>query len=233
MSKILSNIRLAYLAGILLASVSTTALQSCSDDDDDNGGGTSVQPIEITYGESYQVPGASEITIDNPFIATASGNTITAKHAGKATATIDGKEYPVVIGLTDEGKIYDDPITEWGVDEAYVKQQQKQGTLDGESPDSLHYSNAGQALELIYYFKSGKLTNVRARFTRNDNRAVVVNLTEHYNPIDLPEQYYTNVGDRYFVDAANINGAKTIAHWAEITSWAYAEYYDKASVINN
>lgn len=220
MKKILLNTSL--LLGLALT------FTACSDDDDDNGI-ASVQPIEITYGENYQVDGASNITIANDFIATASGNTITAKHAGQTTATIDGKEYPVVIKETSEAQIIDEPITEWGVDEAYVKQHQTQGTLDGESPDSLHYVNAGQALELTYYFSDGKLTNVTTRATRNIGRACIIKLNEWLNQVQFPEQYYFNVGDYYYIDADNIDDAKTIGHWAEITSWSYNYYYEKSA----
>ncbi|GAA6529096.1 hypothetical protein LPYR103PRE_10690 [Segatella asaccharophila] len=135
-------------------------LQSaCSGSDDDPGVDTSA--ITLYAGDSIAVSGATAITSSNQFLAyVTKQNQVKGFHIGQTSVTVNGK-YNIPVAVKGKYSFYDDPIVNWGCDEAYVKARQSQGTLSSSSTsDYLIYNDAGKAEYIAYKFEDGKLVDV-------------------------------------------------------------------------
>ena len=134
-------------------------LTACSGSDDDSGVATSA--ITLYAGDSIAVSGATAITSSNDFVAYVTRqNHVKGFHVGETSVTVNGK-YNIPVAVKGKYSFYDDPIVNWGCDEAYVKARQSQGTLSSSSTsDYLIYNDAGKAEYIAYKFEDGKLVDV-------------------------------------------------------------------------
>lgn len=145
----------------LSAAVLALGLTACSGSDDDSGVDTSA--ITLYAGDSIAVSGATAITSSDQFVAyVTKQNHVKGFHIGQTSVTVNGK-YNIPVTVKGKYSFYDDPIVNWGCDEAYVKARQTQGTLSSSSTSELLiYENVGSAKYLFYYFENSKLKGVVA-----------------------------------------------------------------------
>lgn len=117
----------------------------------------------------------------------------------------------------DDDTPYSEPVLAWGMDEEYVKEHQKQGTLsevvDSVSSDmwSITYYNARHYRSIEYTFYKGELVLVWALVElKDDYKAELLEyLNEHYTPlkdIDWNSNYMYFVG----TDGKTLEESKTV-----------------------
>lgn len=157
MKKTILSMLLAVMA-VGLSAVFT----SCSSDDDNRQQNVDVKPISMYIGDSHSITmnfTPKFIVSGNNFVATAdnSGN-VKGVHVGSTNISIDSR-FTIPVEIKGKRKTYDDPITEWGCNQSYIKSKQKQGTLK-EVNGTLGYLNCGKADLVGYMFKNEKLAAV-------------------------------------------------------------------------
>ena len=197
-----------FLTSSIVALMSVSMLTSCSSDDKNDDDGVSTAPITLGAGDQTVIVGAKTISVANEFVAyVTKDNTVAAFHIGKTDLTVNGKKN-IELTVTPKYTLYDDPVTNWGCDQAYVKSNQKQGTLSPKSnAQNLVYDNVGKSRGIMYTFENGKLKSVGAVVSTSYTKEYANYLAERYMmlPIEKDNQTYF-IG----VDALTKEQAKTI-----------------------
>ena len=195
--------------GLMMMAVLSYGMTACGGDDGDDNGGIDTSPISLSSGKDKTIQGADTITSSNKFVAYANKNVVHGWHVGEATLVVNGKS-SISISVLPNYHLYNDPICEWGCSMDYVKKNQKQGTLNSKSNDTvLAYDNAGGATLLAYTFENGKLKGVVAMVSTNHTSTLGDYLAERYLMIPLYEGENT-----YFagMDGLEKESAKTFVY---------------------
>ena len=198
------------LVGLMFMAVVSFGLVACGSDDDDNGDDLiDTTPISVFAGKDKVIQGSDTISSLNKFVAYGSKNKVYGWHVGETTVWVNGKK-SIPVKVLPTTNLYDDPICEWGCSMDYVKQNQKQGTINSKSSStSLGYDNAGGATLLLYSFENGKLKNVVSVVSTNHTSTLADYLAERY--LMLPLYMGKNM---YFagIDAVDEDHAKTLVY---------------------
>lgn len=195
-----------HLLTIMMVAMLSVGFASCGGDDDDDSIDTS--PITLYAGDETSVNGASSIESENEFVVYIgkSDNSVNGFHVGNTFIKVNGKNR---IPVTVKGKYhtYDDPVTEWGCSQDYVKSHQKQGTLNTSKSDSksLIYENVGHADILMYNFENGKLKSIAVLVSTAYTSEYAGYLAERFLMIKLDNSSVDYAG----VDALDVDKAKT------------------------
>ena len=198
-----------FLTSSIVALMSVSMLTSCSSSDDKNDDdGVSTAPITLGAGDQTVILGAKTISVANEFVAyVTKDNSVMAFHIGKTDLTVNGKKN-IELTVTPKYTLYDDPVTNWGCDQAYVKSNQKQGSLSPKSTsDNLIYTDAGRSKAIMYTFENGKLKSIGAVVSTSYTKEYASYLAERY--MMLP---YEKENQTYFIgaDALTKEQAKTV-----------------------
>ena len=189
----------------------SVGLASCSSDDSDEAekdDGVDTSPITLFAGNNKIIMGADTIFSSNRFVAYGKGNTVNAWHVGQTELLVNNKKR-IAITVLPKYTLYDDPICEWGCSRDYIKNHQKQGSINSKSNEKiLAYDNAGAATILSYSFENDKLKSVIAIVSLKHYSQYADYLTERF--IMLP--YYKGE-DTYFIGADGLDekSRKTVA----------------------
>lgn len=181
---------------------------SCGSDDDDDDVNTS--PITLYAGDKTAVSGATSIESENEFIVYIGkeDKSVNGFHVGEAFIKVNGKSR---IPVTVKGKYhtYDEPVTEWGCSQSYVKSHQNQGTVSSKSDSkNLIFENVGHADVLMYSFEDGKLASIGAIVPTSYTSEFAGYMSERF--LMIP---YEKDNDTYFVgvDGLEIEKSNTFA----------------------
>ncbi len=151
----------------------TTLFVSCSSEEDE---GSKKWPSAITLyiGETFSLAGASSYVSSNEFVLQVderflAKKEITAYHVGRSTLTVTDNNGPHIIDVTVKGRYnsYPDPVTEWMITPAQVKEGYQVGVVPEEEEPSenvpvytLIYRGVGKAHSIAYVFSDNKLISV-------------------------------------------------------------------------
>lgn len=150
-----------------------TMFVSCSSEEDE---GSKKWPSAITLqvGETFSLAGANSYVSSNEFVLQVderflTKNEITAYHVGRSTLTVTDKDGEHIIDVTVKGRYnsYPDPVTEWMITPAQVKERYQVGVVPEEEEPSenvpvytLIYRSVGKAHSIAYVFSDNKLMSV-------------------------------------------------------------------------
>ena len=217
--------KIDYLLGVTLVTMLSAGFISCGDDDEKDSG-VDTTPISIFAGKDKVISGADTILSSNRFVAYGTKNTVHAWHVGEAALKVNGKQ-TISISVLPQYHLYNDPICNWGCSMDYVKNNQKQGTINSKSTsESLAYDNAGGASLLVYEFENGKLTTIAALVSTNHTSTLADYLFERY--LLLP--YYKGEKQYYVgMDGLEKETAKTIVMMELYNTSYWAIMYTNAS----
>ena len=211
------------LFDIMIVTILCVGFVSCGDDDEDEL--VNMDSKTVYVGSKTSIDGARSVVSDNKFVALVSDdNSIEGWHVGKTTVTVNGK-YKLPITVRGLYHFYDDPITNWGCSQSYVKQNQKQGTLNSKSDSKmLIYDNVGSATLLAYCFDEGKLFSIMTYVKTSYSSNFINYLTERYLvfPEEVASYSYLGIDG---VDFDNFNTAVMIT--VESTTYISALYASK------
>ena len=213
---------LFYLMTLLLVSLVSVSYVSCGDDNDDDNIDTT--PITMTAGNDKVIAGADTITSSNKFVAYATKNKVHGWHVGETALLVNGKK-TISIKVLPQYTLYGDPVCEWGCSMDYVKNNQKQGSINSKSTsDLLAYDNAGGASLLAYSFKNGSLNSVMAIVSTNHTSTLGSYLAERF----LMAPLYSGK-DTYFagIDGLDEYNAKTLVLMDLYSTTYWAVLYTK------
>jgi len=190
---------------IMMATTLSVGFASCSSDDDDKEIDTS--PITLYAGNKTILEGANEVVSENSFIAFINNDkSIEGFHVGETFIKVNGK-YRIPLTVKGKYNTHNDPVTNWGCSQSYVKSHQTQGTLSSKSTNEmLVYENVGHADLLGYSFENGKLNGIITMVKTAYTSEYAGYLAERYFMIP-----YETDDDTYFVgiDALETKDAKT------------------------
>ena len=199
---------LLKLWAIVMVAMLSVGFASCSSDDDDDSQ-IDTSPITLYAGDKTMVQGATSVESENKFVVWVNEDkSVEGFHVGETFIKVNGKSR---IPVTVKGKYntYEAPVTEWGCNQAFVKSQQKQGTLSSKSDaTSLIYDNVGRAERMLYSFENGKLKSVGTVVSTAYTSEFAGYMSERF--FMLP---YEKDNDTYFIgiDALEVEKAKTYA----------------------
>lgn len=195
---------------LLAATLLILLFSSCSDDDKDESQ-IDTTPISLYVGDTKKIKMSfvpTKTVAENGFIADVEKDgTIKGQHVGTTNIVIDDK---YIISVNVKGKIvtYDDPITKWGCDASYIRQNQKQGELSNKSDEeSIKYENCGKADLIVYMMENGKLASCGVVIKSEYVSEMGKYLTERYFMLPYDLGNYTMAG----MDAYETKDAKTVA----------------------
>lgn len=179
----------------------------CSGDDNENKIDTT--PISLYVGDSEKIEMdfvPTKTVSENDFIAKVEKDgTIEGEHVGATNIVIDDK-YTISVEVKGKVTTYDDPITKWGCNSSYIKENQKQGTWSTTSDkETLVYENCGKADLLMYMMEGNKLTSVGVAIESKYASEMGEYLAERYFMIPYDLGDYTIGG----IDAYEAKNAKT------------------------
>ena len=207
----MKKINLLLLA---LATFSVCLFVSCGGSDEDDGtSGTETpekiidtKPITMYVGKEHTIQGADTINSSNPFVAYGTKNVVHAWHVGEASLLVNGKA-TVPVTVLPKYTLYDGPICNWGCDVNYIKENQKQGTLEEKTVSGQYvcgYKDAGAASLLTYNFVDGKLKTILALVSTKYTTDYAKFLAERYYmfPEYEGKKYYFIGADNTDVDIA-------------------------------
>lgn len=151
---------LRFLGIVLMTILLSVSFAACSSDDDDNDSSESFKNLELVAGNTAVIENGSGVTwaSENEYIASVSGNTITAKRVG--TVKISSTKGSFDVTVTPQYTLYDDPCMKWGCSTSYVKSFMSDYTFLGEKGDYLIYTGKGAASYVQYRFSDAALTGV-------------------------------------------------------------------------
>lgn len=185
------------------------AFSSCSDDDKDENK-INTAPISLYVGDSEKIEMdfvPTKTVSENDFIAKVEKDgTIEGEHVGATNIVIDDK-YTISVEVKGKVNTYDDPITKWGCNSSYIKENQKQGTWSNKSDEeTIMYEDCGKADFVMYMMENGKLISSGVVISSLYASDMGKYLSERYFMIPYDLGDYTIGG----LDAYEIKDAKTV-----------------------
>jgi hypothetical protein len=177
-------------------------------DNKQEGSNIKTESITIYVGDSEMLDMSftpENILSENKFIADIEKDVIVrGDHVGMTNIVVDGKH---IIPVEVKGNIttYDDPITKWGCDASYIKENQKQGKLSNKSDsESIIYQDCGKAELILYVMKNDKLSSAGVIIDSKYSSEIGEFLAERYLMIPYDLGDYTIGGfDAYKLEDAN------------------------------
>lgn len=150
---------LRFFGMVLLTVLLSVGFADCSSDDDDDSP-ISFKNMELVAGNTAVIENGSGVTwtSENEYIASVSGNTISARRVG--TVKISSSKGSFNVTVTPQYTLYDDPCMKWGCSKSYVKSFMNGYTLRKETDDYLIYTGKGAASYVQYGFNNAALTGV-------------------------------------------------------------------------
>ena len=201
---------------------------SCSKDDDSNGGYYGdKRPIVINIGESKALNLAPNTYSKNPFIVSVNDKGIYGEHVGKTDIVTKGT--PISVEVKGKYHTYPDPITNWGCNMSYIKNNYKSGVSWKEDDGTLVYENCGKSELVMYIFEYGKLYGVGAVVKSSYASEIGNYINERYFvlPYDLGEYTYGG-SNAYSTDKASTFVYLKISDNAKYISAIYLESPQKS-----
>lgn len=177
---------------------------ACSKDDDEKEIDTTPISIYIDDARQLNLKGESVIS-DNEFVAFVENDSVYGFHVGKTNLVVNGNQ---TIPIEVKGK-YDigvDVITEWGKPIDYIKENHKIGDLSREDFETLYYENTGDAYNVMYMFKDGKLSGASVTINSRYLQKVTSYLLERFLmfPESLPGYTFVGMNARKLADATTV-----------------------------
>ena len=177
-----------FIAFVIMAVFSHTFV-SCGDNDDEP---------KITYNNitmdcktTHTIKGDDSWTSSNKYIASVSGNTLTAERVGKAI--ISSKNNSFTVTVTPTVSVFKEPCLEWGASKSRVKSFMSGYTLDKEMTNQLNYKGTGSLILATYNFQNDGLSGAAIGLNGDyvNSEALIEQMTQYYIPIEVDESNYS------------------------------------------
>lgn len=157
--------------------------------------------IKTTYlimfvGDKKSIEGTVNTAVsENDFVASVSGNVVTASHTG-ATIIVVNEKHPVIIMVFSLNTSIPDPVLKWGEPKDTIKAHHTKGTIYKDDATSLYYKNCGDAQAIGYTFdENGKLKGAALSVASSKSTTLLNYLLDRY--LIYPElqdgEYYLGV----------------------------------------
>ena len=166
-------------------------LVSCGGDDEEPD--FTYQDVSLNYKATYTIPNAGDVewTSSNEYIASVSGNVVTAERVGEATISSSKGSFKVTVNATSH--VFNAPCIQWGASKSIVKSFMKNVTPTEETSTSLIYKDTGAQVLTSYTFESDKLKSSGVGLDGDyiNSDALVTYMLERYIPLKVDEADYS------------------------------------------
>lgn len=175
----------------LFTILSCFILASCGGDDDEPD--YKYQDVVLNCKATYTIPNAgdAEWTSSNKFIASVTGNVVTAERVGEVIISSNKGNFKVTVNATSH--VFNEPCIEWGAAKSTVKSFMKNATPYEETSTSLNYKGTGAQVLTLYTFENDKLkssgTGLDGDYVNSD--AMVTYMFERYVPLKVDDEDYS------------------------------------------
>jgi hypothetical protein len=155
---------------------------------------TKFEDITLNCGKSYTIPNGSGTTwtSSNEYIASISGNVVTAELVGDATISSTKGSFKVSVkGVVPNA--YTIPCLNWGASKSTVKSFMSGQTIYEETSTSISYKGTGTQILTLYTFENSKLISsglaLNGDYIDSDN--LIDFILERYIPLTYDEDNYS------------------------------------------
>ena len=174
----------------LFTILSCFILASCGGDDEPD---FNYQDVSLRYNTTYTIPNAGDATwtSSNEYIASVSGNVVTAERVGEAIISSNKGSFKVTV--TPTSHVFNEPCIKWGATKSTVKSFMNNASPSEETSTALTYKGSGAQVVTTYTFDSKGLKSsgvgLDGDYVNSD--ALVTYMLERYIPIDVDESDYS------------------------------------------
>lgn len=177
----------------LLLSCTVLFCSSCTNEDEPN---LQFNDVSLKCDQTYTIKNGSDIswTSSNKYIASVSGNVVTANLIGEAVISSSKGSFKVTVS-GNAMQAYRIPCIEWGATKSTVKNFMKNSgtTLDEETSTELIYVGSGAQILTSYTFENsrlaGSVVGLNGDYVDSDN--LIDFMLERYIPISIDEDNYS------------------------------------------
>ncbi|MDE6007379.1 MAG: hypothetical protein K2G67_07485 [Muribaculaceae bacterium] len=175
----------------LFAILSCFILPSCGGDDDEPD--YKYQDVVLNCNATYEIPNAGDVewSSSNEFIASVTGNIVTAERVGEVIISSSRGSFKLTVNATSH--VFNEPCIQWGASKSTVKSFMKNATPYEETSTSLNYKGTGAQLLTSYSFESDKLKSsgvgLDGDYVNSD--AIVTFMLERYIPLKVDQTNYS------------------------------------------
>lgn len=177
--------KIFYLFTIL----SCFVLTACGGDDDEPQ--VSYQDITLACKKTHTIKGDAVWTSSNKFIASVSGNVVTAERVGEAT--ISSSKGTFKVKVTPTVSVYKEPYLKWGASKSSVKSFMSGATIEQEKSDQLVYKGTGALINTIYHFENSglKASGLTLDGDYINPETLMEQMLQYYLPVTMDEVNYS------------------------------------------
>ena len=185
----------------LLLSFTVLFCYSCGKDEEPE---PQFNDISLKCEQTYTIKNGSDVnwTSSNKYIASVSGNVVTAERIGEAVISSSKGSFKVTVS-GNTMQVYTIPCIEWGVTKTTVKNFMKNSgsTLDEETSTELTYTGTGAQILTSYTFENSGLVSSGVGLNGDyiDSEDLIDFMMERYIPVSMDEDNYAF----YFVTPDN------------------------------